>query len=280
MASSGTQVFVVGEKLAASAQADETAVIHVFETSTYFCLSFIWTASEFETEHIKNPKPDPTPQITRERNPSPNGKTKRVPERDDNRVVELERQLSATLAAKTERDERLAQLTEELALKGALLKQAEANAAEATKRAGLEPRELADRPLAQTSLVGQKDAELVKMQAKLDELVLSRDQALQTATSRAAVADERSRRASEQIRQYETELEAVRLRLTDAEIGWAKSKAEADTLRALTSAGLVSADEDRMTRGLLERIRAMEDEMASQRWSEKSFEAMETRNEG
>jgi hypothetical protein len=294
MASSGTQVFVVGEKLAASAQADETAVIHVFETSTYFCLSFIWTASEFETEHIKNPKPDPTPQITRERNPSPNGKTKRVPERDDNRVVELERQLSATLAAKTERDERLAQLTEELALKGALLKQAEANAAEATKRAGLEPRELADRPLAQTSLVGQKDAELVKMQAKLDELVLSRDQALQTATSRAAVADERSQRASEQNRQYETELaevraelkarkselESVRLRLTDAEIGWAKSKTEADTLRALTTAGQVSADEDRKTRGLLERIRAMEVEMASQRWSEKSFEAMETRNEG
>jgi hypothetical protein len=75
-------------------------------------------------------------------------------------------------------------------------------------------------------------------------------------------------------------LEAIRLRLTDAEIGWAKSKAEADTLRAMTAAGLVSMDEDRMTRGLLERIRAMEVEMASQRWSEKSFEAMETRNEG
>jgi hypothetical protein len=345
MASSGTRVFMFGGRLATGALADESALIHVLETSMYFFLSF-WTTSKFETEPIKNSKPHPitvetsekttqpplkssvgpstqeqqqhftssssdayvahgtssqkpiseelgrpaTPQITRERNPSPNGlpsqptgvngKTRRVPENDESRVVELERQLSATLAAQTERDQRLAQLTEELALKSALLEQAEGNAAEATKRAGLEPRELADWLLPQTLVVEHKDAELVKLQAKLDELVLSRDQALQTATSRAAVADERSRRASEQIRQYETELEAVRLRLTDAEIGWAKSKAEADTLRALTSAGLVSADEDRMTRGLLERIRAMEDEMASQRWSEKSFEAMETRNEG
>jgi hypothetical protein len=216
-----------------------------------------------------------------------NGKTRHVPEKNDNRVVELERQLSATLAAKTERDQRLVQLTEELALKSALLEQAEVNAVEATKRAGQEPRELADRLLAQTSLVEHKDAELVKMQAKLDELVLSRDQALQTATSRVAVADERSQRACEQNRQYEaelakgkSELEAVRLRLTEAEIGLAKSKAEADTLRALTTTGLVGIDEDRMTRVLLERIRAMETEMADMRWSEKSLEAMETRNEG
>jgi hypothetical protein len=263
-------------------------------------------------------------QITLERNPSPdglpsqptsvNGKIRRVPEKDDDgegsaeyrldassegevarleceRVVELEQQMSAMLA---ERDQRLAQLTEELALKSSLLERAEANAAEATKRAGPEPREHADRLLGQTSLVEHKDAELVKMRGKLDELILSRDRAqsaLQIATSRAAVADERSQRASEQ---YETELaevraelkagrselEAVRLRLTEAEIGWAKSKAEADTLRTLTTAGLVGADEDRMTRGILERIRAMEDEMASQRWSEKSFEALETRNEG
>jgi chromosome segregation ATPase len=243
-------------------------------------------------------------QITHERNPGPiglpsqptsvNGKTRRVPEKDDNRVVDLERKLSATLAAKTERDQRLAQLTEELALKSALLEQAEANVTKATKRAGQEPRELADRLLAQTSLMEHKDAELVKMQAKLDELVLSHNQALQTATSRAAVADERSQRACEQNRQYESELaqvraelkagrselEAVRSRLTEAEIGLAKSKAEADTLRALTTAGLVGTDEDRMTRVLLERIRAMESEIADMRWSEKSFEAMETRNEG
>jgi hypothetical protein len=305
---------------------------------------FIWTASDFETEHIKNPKPNPnavkpnekttqpalksvpqqpqypmpsssdayvarstsfqnstpenselgrpaSPQITRERNPSPNGKTRRVPEKDDNSVVELERQLSATLAAKTERDQHLAQLTEELALKSALLERAEANA---TKRAGPEPRELADRPLAQTSLVEHKDAELVKMQAKLDELVVSRDQhvraleqaqsALQKATSRAADADEYETelvKVRAELEARKSELEAIRLRLTDAEIGWAKSKTEAETLRALNMAGLASStDEDRITRRLLERMRTMEAEMASLRWSEKSFEAMETRNEG
>jgi hypothetical protein len=166
------------------------------------------------------------------------------------------------------------------------------NAAEATKHAGLE---LAERLLAQ---VEQKDAELVKMQAKLDELLLYRDQnvrsleqALRIATSRSADVDERSR---EQIRLYETELakvrakleareselEAVRLRLKDAEDGWAKSRTEADTLRAMTAAGLVSTDEDRITRELVERIRVMEVEMSSLRLSEKSSEAMQSRNEG
>jgi hypothetical protein len=40
----------------------------------------------------------------------------------------------------------------------------------------------------------------------------------------------------------ESELAAVRLQLTDAEDGWAKGKAEADTLRAQTAAGLVNTD--------------------------------------
>ena len=257
------------------------------------------------------------------------------------RVVELERQLLAMLAAQTERDQRLTELTEELAQKSALLERAEANAAEAKKRAGLEPRELADRLHAQSSLE-HKDAVLVRMQAKLDELVVSRDHhvralgqaqsALQKATSRAADADKyetelvevraelkartselegkkfelearkseletkkselearkselEARKSELEARKSEqearkSELEAIRLRLTDAENGWAKSKAEADTLRALSMADLVSTDEDRTTRGLLERIRAMEAEMASLRWSEKSLEAMETRNEG
>jgi hypothetical protein len=138
------------------------------------------------------------------------------------------------------------------------------------------------------------------MQAKLDELLLSRkqhvralEQALEKATSRAADADERSQRACEQIGKYETELagvrgelgtrkselEAARLRLMDAEIGWAKSKTEADTLRALTTPCLVSTDEDRITRRLMERMRTMEAEVASLRFSEKSSEAI-SRNEG
>ncbi|KAI0294942.1 hypothetical protein BC826DRAFT_1104415 [Russula brevipes] len=241
---------------------------------------------------------------------------------DRERLVELERQLSATLAAQAERDQRLAQLTNELSLKSTLLEQAEGNAAEATKRAGrleethvhvlrdhtdvqerhtaleAELRDQADRLLAQTSFVEQKDAELLNVQAQLDELLVSRDQhvraleqaqgALQKATSRAAEVDEQSQRTREQIGQYETELadvrgelearmselEAVRLRLTDAENAWAKSREEADAFRALTTTGLgelldthrdLKTDEDRMTRGHVERVQAMEAEIASVR---------------
>ena len=157
------------------------------------------------------------------------------------------RLLLATLSAQTERDQRLAQLNDELALKSALLEQAKADAAEATKRAGLELRKHADRLLAQTSRTEQKDAELVNVQTKLDELLLFRDQhvrALQEVTSRAANADERSQRACEQIGQVraelaevradlevrKSELKVVQLRLTDAENCWAKSKTGANAL--------------------------------------------------
>jgi chromosome segregation ATPase len=258
-----------------------------------------------------------SPQDTREKNPSLNGmpsrptgasgRPRRVPEEDDNGessterhaklvapdatsgkeiarsedgpLFELERQLSETLVAKAERDRRIAQLTDQLAQKSALLERAEANAAEAKKHAGLELREL---------------------QAKLDELMLSRDEhlrsleqaqsALQKATSRAASADERSQPAWEhetelaevraELEGRKSELEAVRLRLTDAENRCAKSKAEADTLRAQTAAGLVNTDVDRVMHRLMERMRAMETEMSSMRGNQKSIESMECRNEG
>jgi hypothetical protein len=90
-------------------------------------------------------------------------------------MLKLERQLSVSLAAQNEREQRITRLTDELTLKSALLEETEANAAEAAKRAGLELREHADRLLMQTSLVEQTDAELVDMQARLDELQQSRD---------------------------------------------------------------------------------------------------------
>jgi hypothetical protein len=202
----------------------------------------------------------------------------------EGQLVELEGHLSAPLAVQKERDQRLAQLTEEFAWKSSLLEQAEANAAEAAKRAGLKPREHADRLPVQTSLVVQKkDAELVNTHAKFDELLLSRDQHVRALEQQIGRYETELAGVRAELDAKKSELEAVRLRLTDAEIGWAKSKAEADTLRALTTAGLVSStgmDEERMTRGLLERIRAMEAEMADMRWSEKSLEALETRNEG
>jgi vacuolar-type H+-ATPase subunit I/STV1 len=183
--------------------------------------------------------------------------------------LELERQLSVSLAAQTERDRRIVQLTDELALKGALLEQAEANATVAAKRAGLELREHADRLLMQPSPVKQRGVvELRDMQAK----PLSRDQQIEEYEKE--LADVRAK-----LEARESELEAVRLRLADAEKGWIKSKAEADVLRAQTAANFVR-DEDEVIRRLMERVRAIEAQMASKRWNEKDIEAMECRNEG
>ena len=111
-------------------------------------------------------------QMTYERNPGPNGlssrptgvndEPRRVLEDGDGKGsaecranfvapypysgevarFELERQLSVSLVTQTERDQRIAQLADELALKNTLLEQSEANAAEAKKREGLELREL------------------------------------------------------------------------------------------------------------------------------------------
>ena len=189
--------------------------------------------------------------------------------------LELERQLSVSLAEKTERDRRIAQLTEELALKSTLLEQAEANAVEAARHVGPEPCEHADDlRLMRTSLVNLSDVEPLDiqetfrvMQAKFVELLLSREKELANVHAKLDAK--------------ESELEAVRLRLVDAEKGWTKSKAEADTLRAQTAGGSVNRDEDQVTRRLMERMRAIEAEMASRpgRWNEKRIEEMECRNE-
>jgi len=176
----------------------------------------------------------------------------------------LERKLSAMLAAQTERDRRMTQLTDELARNSALLRQSEANAAEEKKRARLEQRE---------------------MQAKLDEFLLSRDHVLQRA-SRATEANEQSQRELAEVRAElearKSELAAVPLRLKDAEGGWAKSKAEVDKSgdNLKTAVNLVNTDEDGAMQRLTERMRAMEAEIASLRRNEKSFEMMECRNEG
>ena len=242
-------------------------------------------------------------QIARERNPSLNGlpsqptgvddKPRYIPQEDDNsessterlaklvgsntssgkevarleheRNADLERQLSETLA---ERDQQISQLTNQLMEKSTLLEMAEANAAEAKKRAGLEQR---------------------KLQAKLDELMLSRDQALEQAQSALQKANERSQRELAEVRAKlearESELAAVRSRITDAEESWAKSEAaEAGTSRARAgspaAAGPINMDMDRVMWRLMERLRSVEAEVASLRGNEKSIEEMECRNEG
>jgi hypothetical protein len=135
-------------------------------------------------------------------------------------------------------------------------------------------------------MVKQRDAELLDMRAKLrnlqakldeSESLLSRDQ--QIGVIGLYEKELGNVRATLEVK--ESELEAVRLRLTDAEKGLTKSKAEADTLRAQTATGSMTRDEDQVTtRRLLERMRALEVEVASKRWNEKSIEEMECRNEG
>ena len=238
-----------------------------------------------------------SPQLTHERYPSPiglaslltgvNGKPRHVP-----KEVKF-----ATPGASSEGEvaqsehERIVELELQLEL-------ANANAMKAAKRAELELRKQADQVLVQTSQVNQKDAELVSLQAKLDELLLSRtqdtralDQA-QSALQRAnADADERSQRACEQYEKElagvrtelevkKSELEAVRLRLTDAENGCSNSKAVAETLHTPTAKSSNNMEEGQITRRLMERMQAMEAEMALLRSSEKSFDMMECSNEG
>lgn len=71
--------------------------------------------------------------------------------------LELERQLSVPLAVQPERGHRIAQPADELALKSARLKRAEASAAEAERRAGPELRQYTDdQRLMGTSLVKQR----------------------------------------------------------------------------------------------------------------------------
>ena len=267
---------------------------------------------------------------------------------EDGRLIELERQLSATLVVKTERDRRIAQLTDELALKSALLEQAEANAAaaaaEAKKNAELELRELQARfdnsllshdhalEQAEVSAAAKKNAELEirelqakldkllvshdhaveqavtnaavaaakakknaeleprELQAKLDESLLSRDRALEQAQSalrKASCAAEANEQSQRQLTEMRAELEAsksesaaFRLRLADMEYGRSKSKVGEDTYRTPTATGPVNTDEGRVVHRLLERMQAMEAEIASLRLDEKSFERMECRNEG
>jgi hypothetical protein len=186
---------------------------------------------------------------------APSGKE--IARLEDGRPIELGRQLSETLVAKPERDRRIAQLTDELELKSALLEQA----AEEKKRARLE---------------------LCELQAKLDESLLSRDHALEQAQCAAEVNEQSQRELTEmrgELEASKSELAAFRLRLADTENGGANSKAEADTYRTPTATGLVNADEGRVVHKLMERMQTMEAEMASLRGNEKSFEMMKCCNE-
>ncbi|KAI0314774.1 hypothetical protein OF83DRAFT_1267104 [Amylostereum chailletii] len=159
-------------------------------------------------------------------------------------------------------------------------------------------RDHSNRLLTQTSALDMKDSEVVSLKEQVQELRSLHDRhvraleqardALQKTTARAAEVDQHSETARKQIQQYEsdlaelrgelearnTELEAVRAHLADTENSWAKSREEEDAFRALTTTGLgelldthrdLKSDEDRLTRVHLEKIQAMDTEMANVR---------------
>ena len=147
---------------------------------------------------------------------APSGKE--IARLEDGRLIELERQLSETPVAKTERDRRIAQLTDDLEQKSALLEQAEKE----KSRARLELHELQakldeallsrDQALkqAEANAAGEEkkrpELELRKLQAKLDESLHSRDRALQQAEENAA---EERKRAGLELRKLQAKLVAL-----------------------------------------------------------------------
>ncbi|KAI0673369.1 hypothetical protein C8Q78DRAFT_1016922 [Trametes maxima] len=238
------------------------------------------------------------------------------------RIADLERQLSTSLSGQAERDRKIKELQDSLSLQTTLLEQAEARADDASKRADalaqsherdseeetelrernavLETllREQSEKLLEQTSFAEQREADYIRAQNQLDELVHSQEEHVRTLTQTRAALDAASARADEVDIQYNraretiaqleadvaelrgeleartTEVENARVRLADVENSWAKSRVEADTFRAATTGSLsklldshheLRNDEDRLTRGHQEKLDALQAEIASLR---------------
>lgn len=159
-------------------------------------------------------------------------------------------------------------------------------------------REHTDRNVAQSSLLEQKDADEVTLRSQVTELVRMKEQhiraleqardALHAASARAEEVDMQYQTALDQIKDLEhtmagmkgeietltTEADTARMRLSDVELSWAKSREEADALRAFTTGSLgqlldthrdMKADEDRVARGYDVKVQALEAEVQSLR---------------
>ncbi|KAJ7107616.1 hypothetical protein C8R43DRAFT_1044594 [Mycena crocata] len=160
------------------------------------------------------------------------------------RVADLERHMSTLMNERWEQDRKMSELSDSLALQTTLYEQAEARAADASKRADMvdeahertiqrhtniqerhntleaQLREHADRLLSQTTAFEQKEADEMSLRAQVDELIQSRDQhlraleqariALQAASSRAEEVDVQYDRAREQISTLEVDVVELR----------------------------------------------------------------------
>lgn len=178
-------------------------------------------------------------------------------ERD--RLVILERQLASMLAERAEKDRKIGELSDSLALTTTLLEQAEARAVDASKRADLLEdsheeklrdladlqdrhillegalRDHADRLLGQTSQLEQKEADLSNAQAQVEELLLSKEQhvkaldqarvALQSASTRTEEVDSKYKESRDRSAQLESDLAEMKGELET-------KSTEVETLRA------------------------------------------------
>jgi DNA repair exonuclease SbcCD ATPase subunit len=159
-------------------------------------------------------------------------------------------------------------------------------------------REHAEKLLSLNSTTQQRDADQRNVHGQIEAITESRDQhlkALEQAQSALKASAARSdelvaqwRRATEQVSRLEqdmvelrndleaktSEAELAQAKLTDVENSWAASRAEADTLRTLTTSGLgqlldshrdLKADEDRVLRSQEEKLEVVETEAASLR---------------
>ena len=185
-------------------------------------------------------------------------------ERD--RLVILERQLSSMLAERAEKDRKIGELSDSLALTTTLLEQAEARAVDASKRAELLEdsheekvrehadlqdrhilleaalREHADRLLSLSSQLEQKDAELLNAQSQVEELSASKEQharaldqarvALQSSSTRAEGVDMKYKESRDRSVQLEGDLAEMKGEL-EAKANEVEAKtSEVETLRA------------------------------------------------
>lgn len=179
---------------------------------------------------------------------------------DKDRIAELESQLAVATAEQADRDRRLAELSESLALQTTLLEQAEARADDSAKRADMLSeahsrttqnhaslldrhaelenalREHSDRLVSQSSLLQQREAEQMKIEAEMEELMHTRDQhvrtleqakvALAAASARSEETDAQHQRAREQITTLEADLADLRgeLEARNSEIEAARTR--------------------------------------------------------
>jgi chromosome segregation ATPase len=166
--------------------------------------------------------------------------------------LELERQLSVSVSVQTERDEELVDMQARLRDMQAKLDELLLSR---DQQIGQYERKL--------EAVCLRLADAEKGLTSLDELVVSHDQ--QVGQHEKELTDMRAK-----LEEKESELEAVRLRPTDAGDGWTRSKTRVGKSRTVTAASLIDLNEDRHECDPKEDKQVMEAGLASPQWNEKN----------